>query len=493
MLQLAAYVRSAWYPESDWAHNYRYMAELLKGRISDDEGLKEALEIMSTFKEVGFGVLQIKSDTVNGELGVAWGKYITGARVEEPKLSGKKALRKILRLREGKFSFIDTEDQPVVELRQSLGIDLLRAAMVVPELDYPDAHFMFEMGEDPKSDFEPATADEVSESAQADHSELPPEDPTASAHDPGRTELDPQEVPPSSVPEEKPPGILARRAAAKQPTIKTVAEVLSETVHSSEELPLPEPPDPGLPDSATILDRPFAGVTYESVTEEVPAFVPEILDSISAFHGPLLAPEPITARPPEPEPGPQSEEDRAPQEQTPVHPNEPRAHAAEPSMSTPESLMEPAESVAQAPEDSARALETRMQTAQPVAPRAVPANETSDVITEAHPALSAISTLQSPIRPFQPEPVPPPPEIAPILSSSSSPSNPLLTPSVVSGPSLPVDQFVEGTPRVRPPAKDRNALLVISTCSIFFVLSCACTVLFGPKAWAMLTSLLNLH
>lgn len=131
------------------------MIELLKGRISDADGLKEVLEIIATFKEVGTAVLNVESEEASGRIGVAWGKFLTGALINDSEETGKKALRKLLGLRAGKFVFfdLDDEDAPIVELRQQLGIDLIRAATVIPELDPKEAHFLYDADEleSPKS------------------------------------------------------------------------------------------------------------------------------------------------------------------------------------------------------------------------------------------------------------------------------------------------------------------------------------------------------
>ena len=68
------------------------MNELLKGRISDADGLKEVLELVATFNEANNAVLEIDSETVCGRIGFAWGKFITGALVTEPEEKGRKAL-----------------------------------------------------------------------------------------------------------------------------------------------------------------------------------------------------------------------------------------------------------------------------------------------------------------------------------------------------------------------------------------------------------------
>ncbi len=125
------------------------MAELLKGRISDVEGLREALEIITTFKEVSQAVLDVRAPSVSGKIGVAWGRFITGALITGSDEKGKKALRQLLIVREGTFTFNALEPQPGIELIQALGLDLARTAAVVPELNYKEAHFLYDLDDLP--------------------------------------------------------------------------------------------------------------------------------------------------------------------------------------------------------------------------------------------------------------------------------------------------------------------------------------------------------
>jgi hypothetical protein len=108
------------------------MSEVLSGTISNALGLRNALEQITSMKEVNSGVLTVSGERVSGRLGIAWGRFITGAVLDTGE-SGRAALRHLLTVREGSFAFLDTEGEPVEELRQSLGIDLNGVVPYVPE------------------------------------------------------------------------------------------------------------------------------------------------------------------------------------------------------------------------------------------------------------------------------------------------------------------------------------------------------------------------
>jgi hypothetical protein len=122
--------------------------EVLRGKIGRQEGLREALEIIIGYKSVTDGVLDIKGDGIGGRLGIAVGKYITGAELDSGE-SGRKALRRLLLLREGTFAFIDTEGEPACELRQSLGVDLEDLLQYVPDkINHDSTAWLFDPAEE---------------------------------------------------------------------------------------------------------------------------------------------------------------------------------------------------------------------------------------------------------------------------------------------------------------------------------------------------------
>jgi hypothetical protein len=107
-----------------------------------------------SYKHINSGVLEIRSAQASGKIGIAWGRFITGAILDNGE-QGKKALRRLLSLRGGRFTFHDTEE-PVFELRQSLGIDLNGVAFYIPHFGPNVTPSLFDPGEE--ADFRPTNS-----------------------------------------------------------------------------------------------------------------------------------------------------------------------------------------------------------------------------------------------------------------------------------------------------------------------------------------------
>lgn len=122
------------------------MPAVLQGVISKDDGLREAVEIVMTLKDINSGVLEIRSSEYSGRIGIAWGRFITGAALDTGE-RGKVALRKLLTLRSGRFSFVDTKGEPVLELRQALGVDLNGVAPYIPDINPTVTPWLYEQKE----------------------------------------------------------------------------------------------------------------------------------------------------------------------------------------------------------------------------------------------------------------------------------------------------------------------------------------------------------
>jgi hypothetical protein len=97
--------------------------KLLEGHISFG-GIQDALEAVSRLRDVKNGVLQIISQDSSGMIGIFCGRFVTGAVLTLSGDTGNRALRKLLASKEGKFTFLDAGDEPIEDLKQSLGIDI---------------------------------------------------------------------------------------------------------------------------------------------------------------------------------------------------------------------------------------------------------------------------------------------------------------------------------------------------------------------------------
>lgn len=519
------------------------MVELLKGRISDTEGLKEVLEIVATFKEVSCAVLEITSAAFCGRMGIAWGRYITGAMIEDSEERGKKALRKMLRLREGKFVFVDNEDEPVApELRQSLGIDLQRVVMVVPQLDYKEAHFLFEMDESADADGPeyivqaappappPATAIVEPQPEPVAAEPVVAADPIAAPEPIAPEPMAPEpkapfrpEPPPIPEPPPKPLGIIARRKMKLEAEQKPFEDESgfaepqqllqpepTEAATIQPEATEPEPTQPEITEPEPFESQPFAQPPaflhtpmLDNIQPVSPDFDPIALDPLGLLTEPEPLVAPKTVEPEmalfEPTPFPSN-----PLQSTAPWPSNPLSAASDWPPQTPaldavfgEQPEEPL-----FPREPAFA-EDRLPHQEPVfddQPQFSAAQPEPDIslnrrqIPFLEMAQKAAELEYDQARTIA-EPVPaiPAPQRSerPRLQPSSGA---LLQPGVVAGPQHVPPNVIQTAPRLRPrPAPDSDAVGIAIFCVLFFVVSCAGTVVFGPRAWAVIAGLLHLQ
>jgi hypothetical protein len=68
----------------------------------------------------------------------------------------------------------------------------------------------------------------------------------------------------------------------------------------------------------------------------------------------------------------------------------------------------------------------------------------------------------------------------------------MLQPNVVADPGFIGQQFIDPATNLRPaPAPDSSKIAQAIICLIIFVVSCASTVILGPRAWELITSVLH--
>jgi hypothetical protein len=488
------------------------MIELLKGRISDVDGLREVLEIIATFKEVSSAILEVENDKISGRIGIAWGKYITGALLSEPEeIKGRKALRKLLRTKKGKFRFVDLESEPpVVELRQQLGIDLMRTTMVVPKVDPREASFLWESHETPKEEHDeedkvievpaeleatiPNVDDMLNEivhreleaqllapPAPADEEPALPIRPDLEVEDPNETGLLPDPRIYDTTSDDDPPeDSWASRAMAnlsvKKPPgpISAMLRSVPDPRDESEPQPFLEERDPEQP--VIPVGQPMAGdaeMPLPDMSEEseppfvVPTRQPEIptVPALDAVFGPTTDSHPAmpsSVMPPSPL-GMQNS-------------SGPGWKAMEDPFALKGNLglfAEPVKPFESEPEIPPPAYDRPVE---PYSPQSY-ANERAE-----QPTQNKLSTLRAKYATESP------PDPAPPVRGA-----PMLQPSVVADPKFVPQQFVDPTGRLRPqPAHDSGSIGIAIFCVLLFVVSCAGTVVLGPRAWEFITSVLHL-
>ena len=124
------------------------MTTLLTGQLTE-QGLREALEFVMDYKDINSAVVDITRGELSGRIGVAWGRFITGATLSTGQ-RGRLALRELLSWQSGKFTFIDTEGKPIIELRQSLGIDMSAIINNLPNVSVALTPTLYDADELPK-------------------------------------------------------------------------------------------------------------------------------------------------------------------------------------------------------------------------------------------------------------------------------------------------------------------------------------------------------
>jgi hypothetical protein len=96
---------------------------LLNGRFSRDNSLRDVLEIVTSMKDVEFGVVRILSKDLRGYFGVSRGATIVGGHTTSSLEYGIPALKQLLEANAGMFLFVRLDEFPL-EIRQSLTIPL---------------------------------------------------------------------------------------------------------------------------------------------------------------------------------------------------------------------------------------------------------------------------------------------------------------------------------------------------------------------------------
>jgi tetratricopeptide (TPR) repeat protein len=97
----------------------------ISGNVSGEDGLRDFLETLITSKEVKQGIARLQSQTLSGAIGIFSSRYITGAMVENSTVTGFEALRQLLSLRNGTYSFCEAGSDDMAVLRTSVAIDVL--------------------------------------------------------------------------------------------------------------------------------------------------------------------------------------------------------------------------------------------------------------------------------------------------------------------------------------------------------------------------------
>lgn len=105
------------------------------GKIWENRSTREVLWGLMKLQKISNGILKIQSPKtkVDGEIGVNRGIYLTGARTRIGE-TGYAAIKKLLSVQEGSFSFVDNGVEGLGDLDQNLKVRITQVINVWPNL-----------------------------------------------------------------------------------------------------------------------------------------------------------------------------------------------------------------------------------------------------------------------------------------------------------------------------------------------------------------------
>lgn len=106
------------------------------GKIWENRRTREVLWGLMKLQKVQNGVLRIycSKTKLDGEIGVQRGIFLTGARTADGSLTGYQALKKLLNVSEGNFTFTDHFDAELGTLDQNLKLRITTVINLWPDL-----------------------------------------------------------------------------------------------------------------------------------------------------------------------------------------------------------------------------------------------------------------------------------------------------------------------------------------------------------------------
>jgi hypothetical protein len=106
------------------------------GKIWADRTTRELLWLLMKRKKVQAGVLTIESNDgkIVGQIGLSKSIFVNGAQLSDQKLTGYPALRMLLTLTEGSFSYVDNGEALPPELEQDLKLRMTQLINLLPNL-----------------------------------------------------------------------------------------------------------------------------------------------------------------------------------------------------------------------------------------------------------------------------------------------------------------------------------------------------------------------
>jgi len=106
---------------------------VLSGDVTDVGGITEVFNRVGALSDVQRGILTVLSDQTNGRVGISCGRYVTGALLLGTKETGTTALKTIMSMQSGAFSFSRADESGMADLQQSLGLDIFADLAAIGE------------------------------------------------------------------------------------------------------------------------------------------------------------------------------------------------------------------------------------------------------------------------------------------------------------------------------------------------------------------------
>lgn len=106
------------------------------GKIYESRRTREVLWSLMKLRNISSGILRISSPRTHleGDIGICKGIYVSGAMLKNSKETGYGAVRKLLAVTDGTFTYLDNGDNGLGELDQNLHLRVTQLINLLPDL-----------------------------------------------------------------------------------------------------------------------------------------------------------------------------------------------------------------------------------------------------------------------------------------------------------------------------------------------------------------------
>lgn len=112
------------------------MRTIQSGKIWESRRTREVLWSLMKLRNIHNGVLRISSPRTHleGDIGISKGIYVTGAKLKSSQETGYGAVRKLLSVTDGTFTYLDNGENGLGELDQNLHLRVTQLINLLPNL-----------------------------------------------------------------------------------------------------------------------------------------------------------------------------------------------------------------------------------------------------------------------------------------------------------------------------------------------------------------------